>query len=320
MRAAPPRFAALALSALAVAWIGRTVGAGAGAAQAGHGPESVPTVAAQRREGDKTAAAVSESAPAERLRPLVLTTHPHDPGAFTQGLLLHDGWLYESTGRDRGEARLRQVDPLTGVAAREIALPPAPDGGSYWGEGLALAGTRLIQLTWLHGVAFEYDLATFVETRRFAYQGEGWGLCHDGKRLIMSDGSAMLTFRDAATFEVMGQVVVTDAFGPVARLNELECVGGDVYANVFTTDDIVRIDPRSGTVTAWIDASGLLSPEERAGANVLNGIAYDDRRDTFLITGKWWPRLFEVVFVPQAGPGPGLAYLPLAQRPRAGRL
>jgi glutaminyl-peptide cyclotransferase len=250
----------------------------------------------------------------ERLTVRVISVRPHDPGAYTQGLLLHDGWLYESTGRDRGEARLRQVDPVTGVAVREVFLPPAPDGSTYWGEGLALVGRRLIQLTWLHGVAFVHDLHSFDQIGRYRYEGEGWGLCYDGRRLVMSDGSSALQFRDPDTFALLGRVDVTESGRPVVRLNELECVGGSVYANVFLTDEIVRIDAQSGAVTARIDAGGLLAPDERAAADVLNGIAYDPDGGTFLITGKWWPKLFEVTFRPADDPDGARAYLPLAAR------
>ena len=246
--------------------------------------------------------------------PHVLDVRPHDPGAFTQGLVLHEGSLYESTGRDGGEARLREVNPLTGTIVREIYLPPAEDGSTYWGEGLARVGDRLVQLTWRHGVAFDYDLATFAELRRFRYDGEGWGLCHDGERLVMSNGSNKLTFRDPETFTVLATVDVTIEGWPRDRLNELECVDGFVYANVFLTDEIVRIDPHTGAVVERIDASGLLTPEEELTADVLNGIAYDPTRRTFLLTGKWWPKLFEVQFVPR--PRPRDAYIPLALRGR----
>jgi glutamine cyclotransferase len=247
----------------------------------------------------------------------VLAVWPHDPEAFTEGLLLHDGWLYESTGRDGGEARIRQVDLHTGVAAREAYLPPVPGGGTYFGEGLALVGDHLIQLTWLHGVAFEFLLPTFEEVGRLQYAGEGWGLSFNGAELVMSNGTDTLAFRDPVTFAMLRQLRVTEDGMPVSRLNELECVGDSVYANVFLTDDIVRIDPSTGAVTARIDASGLLSPAERASADVLNGIAYDPAARTFLVTGKWWPKLFEVVFRPARLQPSTRAYLPvLAARAR----
>lgn len=222
----------------------------------------------------------------------VLSTSPHDPDAFTQGLLLHDGTLYESTGR-YGVSDLRAVERSTGRVLRS-----APLTRTSFGEGLALVGERLIQLTWVEHVAFEYDLATFRPLGEFAYTTQGWGICYDGARLVMSDGSDTLYFRDPATFAVTGQIRVTLNGQPRTQLNELECVGDVVFANVWQTDTIVRIDPRTGVVTATINASGLLTPAERAHADVLNGIAYDASRGTFLITGKLWPKLFEVQFVP----------------------
>jgi glutaminyl-peptide cyclotransferase len=235
--------------------------------------------------------AVSDAA-VEQLRPQVLAVFPHDRGAFTQGLLLHEGSLYESTGL-YGRSTLRQVDPRTGDVKRVVSLAP-----TLFGEGLARVDDRLIQITWQHGVAPVYNLLTFEQVGQFTYSGEGWGLCYDGQRLVMSNGSSNLTFRDPQTFAVAGTVGVTLKGQPVERLNELECVGQHVYANVWQTDTIVRIHAETGRVDATIDASGLLSPEDRIGVDVLNGIAYDPERDVFLITGKLWPRLFEVRFVP----------------------
>jgi glutaminyl-peptide cyclotransferase len=163
-----------------------------------------------------------------------------------------------------------------------------------FGEGLARVENRLIQLTYRNGLAHVYDLASFEALQTHQYQGEGWGLCHDGKRLIMTDGSDRLTFRDPSSFEVIGSVPVQEDGAPQFNLNELECVGGEVYANVWQTDRILRIDPETGTVLTEIDASGLLSREEAARADVLNGIAYDAGTGRFLLTGKLWPKLFEV--------------------------
>jgi glutamine cyclotransferase len=236
-------------------------------------------------------------APTE-LQVQVLSVRPHDPTAFTQGLLLHDGALYESTGRDMGEARLRKVNPITGAALHEIYLPPNEHGEYYWGEGLARVANRLVQLTYLGQVAFVYDIDSFRKLDEHSYSGQGWGLCFDGEHLVMSNGTDRLTFRDPDSFEVTGSVGVTVDGRPLRRINELECVGDLVYANVFLTNTIVAIDRASGNVTQRIDASGLLTPEEAARADVLNGIAYDADQDTFLITGKWWPKLFEVRFVP----------------------
>lgn len=239
------------------------------------------------------AAAASPADVPERLTAKVLSVRPHDAEAFTQGLLLHGGALFESTGL-YGSSSLREVDPTTGTVKRKLSLP-----GRYFAEGLAAVDDRLIQLTWKEEKAFVYQLSDFKPAGELRYDGEGWGLCFDGRRLVMSDGSDRLTFRDAQTFAVLGEVHVTSAGKPVDALNELECVDGAVYANVWETDDILRIDPASGKVTAVIDASGLLTPGERRRADVLNGIAWDPQRKTFLITGKLWPKLFEVTFVPQ---------------------
>lgn len=222
----------------------------------------------------------------------VVRRYPHRPDAFTQGLLFHEGVLYESTGR-RGLSELRLVDLATGSVRRRRALSER-----YFGEGLARVGERLVQLTWTSGRAIVFSRDDFEPVRELEYAGEGWGLCFDGERLVMSDGSAWLSFRDPDTFAEQQRVRVTHAGRPLGRLNELECVDGLVWANVWTTDEIVAIDPDRGEVTAVVDASGLLSREERAGTDVLNGIAWAQDRGHFLITGKLWPWLFEVDFVP----------------------
>lgn len=227
----------------------------------------------------------------ERLRVQVVQTYPHDPGAFTQGLVLAGTRLFESTGLE-GRSSLREVDLATGRVLRKLDI-----GAPVFAEGLALAGTRLFQITWKHEVAYSYDRDTFAKGPTFPYSGEGWGLCHNGSELVMSDGSARLTFRGPETFRPVREVVVRESGEPVDQLNELECVGPAVYANVWMTDRIVRVDPKSGAVTATIDASGLLQAGERIGTDVLNGIAYDPATETFLITGKLWPKLFRVRFV-----------------------
>jgi glutaminyl-peptide cyclotransferase len=227
----------------------------------------------------------------EHLRVQVVQTYPHDPGAFTQGLVLDGGRLFESTGLE-GRSSLREVDLASGRVIRKLDVP-AP----IFAEGLALVGTRLFQITWKHETAYTYDRDTFKKGPTFPYDGEGWGLCHNGSELVMSDGSATLRFRGPETFRTMREVVVREAGQPVDHLNELECVGPHVYANVWMTDRIVRVDPKTGAVTASIDASGLLQPAEQYGTDVLNGIAHDRRTDTFLITGKLWPKLFRVRFV-----------------------
>jgi len=237
--------------------------------------------------------------PSTALRADVLETIPHDPEAFTQGLELVAGVLYEGTGLE-GKSTLRAVDPDTGVVQRTVALPD-----DLFGEGITVAGDTIWQITWQDGVAIRRDRATLAERGRVTYTGEGWGLCHDpaADRLIMSDGTDRLTYRDATTFDVEGDVRVKDAGGkPVTRLNELECVPDQdgrvlVYANVWQTDEIVRIDPASGRVTATVDLAGLLPEDDRAGADVLNGIAAVPGTNEFLVTGKLWPTMFRVRFV-----------------------
>jgi glutaminyl-peptide cyclotransferase len=228
----------------------------------------------------------------ERWKLEAVRTLPHRRDAFTQGLLWHGGKVYESTGQ-YGSSSLRRVELDTGTVE---ALREVPDG--LFAEGLARVGERLIQLTWHAGLARVYDLATLAPVGEYTYEGEGWGLCFDGERLVMSDGSDRLVFRDPDSFAELSAVRVTLAGEPLVYLNELECVGGAVWANVWMEDLLVRIDPASGAVTAVVDASGLLSPAERRGADVLNGIAYRPETGTFLITGKWWPSLFEVRLAP----------------------
>ncbi len=229
--------------------------------------------------------------------PDVLASWPHDPEAFTQGLVLHCGLFYESTGL-YGRSSVRQVDPHTGDVLRIEQLSAAE-----FGEGLSLVDNRLIQITWKNGIAHEYERDSFHLLQNFEYAGEGWGLCYDGNRLVMSDGSSELFFRDPESFELLGQVTVTVDGNPVLQLNELECVGNLVYANVWMTNWILRIDPVSGQVLSRVDASGLLTPEEAGEADVLNGIAYHPTSQHFFIGGKLWPRMFEVrlPFPPDAG-------------------
>lgn len=254
-------------------------------------PRSQP---APERETPSQTAAAAASAPdaPERLKVKVLSVRPHDPEAFTQGLVLDGDTLYESTGLN-GKSSLREVDPQTGKVRRKVDVP-----SDYFAEGLALVDDHLIQLTWQTEKAFVYNRSDFQKVGEFRYDGEGWGLCYDGTRLVMSDGSDRLTFRDPKTFAVQSILNVTLAGQPAREINELECVDGVVYANVWQTDNILRIDPKDGRVTAVIDASGLLTPEERQKADVLNGIAWNPKTKTFLITGKLWPKMFEVDLVP----------------------
>ena len=238
-------------------------------------------------------AGTTAAQPVDVVRSLAVRIHrtlPHDTSAYTQGLLWWDGRLYESTGQ-YGRSDLRRLDPETGAVEQRIDISPA-----YFGEGLARVDDRLIMLTWKAQRAFVFGLERFDEQRTYRYQGEGWGLCNDGSRLVMSNGSDRLTFRDLLTFEVLGDVAVTLRGFPLAQLNELECVGDAVYANVYQTDFLVRIDPNTGRVTHYIEASGLLTREEARGVDVLNGIAFDPGAETFYITGKLWPKMFEVTF------------------------
>ncbi|HEU5475467.1 MAG TPA: glutaminyl-peptide cyclotransferase [Actinophytocola sp.] len=219
---------------------------------------------------------------------------PHDPEAFTQGLEIADGTLYEGTGLN-GKSSLRATDPATGAVRQRTELP-----ADLFGEGITVVGPTIWQLTWQNGVAIKRDRASLAEQRRVEYPGEGWGLCLDqaANRLVMSDGSDRLTFRDPETFEPTGEVRVTSNGAPVEEINELECAQGAVFANIWKTDKVVRIDPGSGRVTAEVDLSGLLTQEEGAKADVLNGIAAIPGTDEFLVTGKYWPKMFRVSFVP----------------------
>ena len=225
----------------------------------------------------------------------VVNTYPHDPRAFTQGLLWRDGFLYESTGL-HGRSSVRKVTLETGVPEQERLID-----SHYFGEGVVDWKDRLISLTWQDKVGFIFDLASFEKVGEFSYPGEGWGLTRDETRIIMSDGTSTLRFLDPETLKETGCVQVTDNGRPVDNLNELEWVKGEVLANVWQTDRIARIDPETGHVTGWIDLSGLLSSAGQAEgrADVLNGIAYDATADRLFVTGKLWPRLFEIRLTPQ---------------------
>ena len=214
--------------------------------------------------------------------------YPHDPGAFTQGLQYLDGVLYEGTGLN-GRSSIRKVKLETGAVLQQRSVPAA-----YFGEGIVVWHKELIELTWQSQVAFVYDRDTFSPTRTFHYEGEGWGLTHDGANLIMSDGSAALRVLDPATFAERRRINVTAAGVPVKNLNELEFVKGEIFANIWQTNYIARISPKSGAVTGWIDLRGLLSDDEARHADVLNGIAYDAEHDRLFVTGKLWPKLFEI--------------------------
>ncbi|KQW43383.1 MULTISPECIES: glutaminyl-peptide cyclotransferase [unclassified Roseateles] len=219
----------------------------------------------------------------------VVQSYPHDPDAFTQGLFFHAGHLYESTGL-RGRSTIRRVEITTGRVLQAVDLPP-----EVFGEGITRWGDRLIALSWQEQTAFVLDLKTFKLWRKFSYAGEGWGLANSERELIMSDGTAELRLLDPLTFKELRRLRVTAAGRPVAQLNELEWVDGQIWANVWQTDRIARIDPSSGRVLGWIDLTGLLPAAQRTGHDdVLNGIAYDAAAKRLFVTGKLWPRLFEI--------------------------
>jgi glutamine cyclotransferase len=224
----------------------------------------------------------------------VVRSFPHDREAFTQGLIYRNGFFYEGTGLN-GRSGIRKVRPETGEVLQTRPLDP-----QYFGEGITDWHGALIQITWRSEIGFVYDMNTFEPTKTFHYTGEGWGITHDASRLIMSDGQAdgTLRFLDPVTLKETGRIVVRDAAGPVVNLNELEYVKGEIYANIWQTDRIARISPKDGRVVGWIDLSGLLSAAERGTPNaVLNGIAYDAAGDRLFVTGKLWPRIFEIKLV-----------------------
>jgi glutaminyl-peptide cyclotransferase len=221
----------------------------------------------------------------------LVAAYPHDSRAFTQGLLIDAGRLYEGTGQ-YGASTLRRVDLATGRVEKQRALDSA-----YFGEGIALLGGQIYQLTWKSGIAIVYDAESFAVKRTLRYSGEGWGLTHDGKRLIMSDGSAVLRFLDPETFEVVAELTVKDGDTPVTRLNELEYVNGEIWSNIWYEDRIARISPRTGRVVGWIDLSNLYSRGARSSEAVLNGIAFDASAGRIFVTGKDWPQLYEIELV-----------------------
>ncbi|HTK34345.1 MAG TPA: glutaminyl-peptide cyclotransferase [Caulobacteraceae bacterium] len=223
----------------------------------------------------------------------VVHRYPHSTQSFTEGLFYKDGYLYESTGLE-GRSAIQKEELETGRIVQKREIAP-----QYFGEGIVAWKNRLIELTWRSQVGFIYDLATFKPTGSFGYSGEGWALTHDGKRLIMSDGTPQLRFLDPVTLKETGRVLVTDGGRPVGNLNELEYVRGEIYANIWLTDRIARIDPVTGAVLGWIDLSGILSPADRipGQTDVLNGIAYDAKGGRLFVTGKMWPAVFEIELV-----------------------
>lgn len=220
----------------------------------------------------------------------IVNTFPHDRNAFTQGLEFHNGYLYESTGLN-GQSSLRKVELRTGRVLQIHRLPQ-----EYFAEGITLFGNRIYQLTWQNGVCFVYNLNNFRQETQFRYYGEGWGLTNDGKYLIMSDGSETITFRDPETFAEVRKITVRAQGKPVKNLNELEYIDGEIWANIWYSDMIARIDPQTGIVKAWVDMEGLPVPN-RGSEEVLNGIAYDRQNKRIFVTGKNWSKLFEIELV-----------------------
>lgn len=223
----------------------------------------------------------------------VVATYPHDQGAFTQGLQYADGIIYEGTGLE-GSSGVRKVELKTGKVLKETKNDPI-----YFGEGITVLGTSIYQLTYVTEKGFIYDKESLARTDSFMYQGEGWGLTTDGSSLIMSNGSSRITFINPLTRSISKTIEVYDGIDPVFNLNELEYIKGEIWANIWTTDRIVRIDPTTGKVLGWIDLSALLTASEDGKADVLNGIAYDSATDRIFVTGKLWPKLFEIKIKPK---------------------
>jgi glutaminyl-peptide cyclotransferase len=218
----------------------------------------------------------------------VVAAYPHDPAAFTQGLAIEAGQLYEGTGQ-YGASTVRRIDLTSGRPEKQRALGPR-----YFGEGIAILGGLLYQLTWQNGVVVVYHLETFEVERTMQYDGEGWGLTHDGRQLIMSDGSATIRFRDPQTFSVVREIEVRSDGVPLSRLNELEYVDGEIWANIWYDDRIARISPTDGKVLGFIDLRTLYPQSARGSEAVLNGIAYDAAAKRLFVTGKNWPQLYEI--------------------------
>jgi len=223
----------------------------------------------------------------------VVRVFPHDPTAFTQGLEFHAGFLYESTGLE-GRSVLRRVALDSGHPVQETRLAP-----NLFGEGITVLNGQITQITWQTHIGFVYDQSSFRVLRTFQYPGEGWGLTNDGRQIYMSDGSAQIRCWDAATLDEKRRLTVRDGDQEIRQLNELEYVRGEIYANVWGADRVVRISPADGRVLGWIDFAGLLTPEEQSRADVLNGIAFDVAGGRLFVTGKLWPKLFEVELVPK---------------------
>lgn len=252
----------------------------------------VSASSSSQQSGDASPASTNTSAPSVATIPTygieVVRSIPHDSHAFTEGLLFHNGDLYESTGL-HGQSSLRKLDPQTGKILKRLNIDAA-----YFGEGIVIVKDKIYQLTYQTGIGFVYDLKTFEQVRTFSYFGEGWGLTYNGESIIMSDGTSSLRFLDPDSLLIRKMLTVTANGVPVKNLNELEIINGELWANVWQTDSIARINLQTGVVTGWIDCSSLLTPEERSGADVLNGIAYDAKRDVILLGWKNCSKMFEV--------------------------
>lgn len=253
-------------------------------------PSPLPTVASL----PTITATTQLSGPTPIYTYTVINVYPHDPEAFTEGLAFDEDVLYEGTGL-QGRSYLRKVDLTTGKVLQQVDL-----AATLFGEGITVFGDHIYQLTWQSHQGFIYDKNSFTQQQEFSYPTEGWGLTHDGAQLIMSDGTARIYFRDPITLAEIGHLDVYDEHGPVVMLNELEYVRGEIYANVWQTDRIARIDPKRGQVVGWIDLTGLMPLQERVNTDaVLNGIAYQPAADRLFVTGKLWPKLFEIQLLPK---------------------
>ena len=246
-----------------------------------------------QRSGTNSASAnkttPTPNGPAPKYGYQIVNIWPHDSNAFTQGLILMDGKLLESTGNE-GFSSLRRVELESGKVLKKVDVPEP-----YFAEGIAVLNGKVYQLTWQHQVGFIYDAQTFNRLGQFNYQGEGWGLTTDGQSLILSDGSSSIKFLDPNSFQVTRSITVTDRARPIRELNELEYVNGEIYANVWHDNRIATIDPQSGRVNSWIDLTGLMPEGELPDPEaVLNGIAYDQASDKLIVTGKLWPRVYEI--------------------------
>ena len=241
------------------------------------------------RDLPRTDSPPAPNAPVPKYGYQITNIFPHDSNAFTQGLILVDGKLLESTGQE-GSSSLRNVELATGKILKKVDVP-----SPYFAEGITVLNGKVYQLTWQHNVGFIYDAQTLERSGQFPYQGEGWGLTTDGQSLIVSDGSNRLRYLDPTSFQVTRTITVLDGKNPVDQLNELEFVQGEIYANVWHDERIAVIDPQTGRVKAWIDLTGLMPEGELQDAEaVLNGIAYNQANNKLYVTGKLWPRLFEI--------------------------